>query len=86
MGSIDAVYRIINAVPETREIFWNTFTKCARDNSAALRYIVLLMAMYIHLGPFSRRAIEQLDQRIAEIDAANLVSAPATSRIAAALT
>jgi radical SAM superfamily enzyme YgiQ (UPF0313 family) len=86
MGSIDAVYRIINAVPETREIFWNTFTNCARDNSAALRYIVLLMAMYIHLGPFSRRAIEQLDQRIAEIDAANLVSAPATSRIAIALT
>jgi radical SAM superfamily enzyme YgiQ (UPF0313 family) len=86
MGSIDAVYRIINAVPETREIFWNTFTNCARDNSAALRYIVLLMAMYIHLGPFSRRAIEQLDQRIAEIDAANLVSAPAISRIAAAVT
>jgi hypothetical protein len=43
---------------------------CARNNPAAVRYIVFLMAMYIYLGPFSRRTIEQIDRRIAAIDAA----------------
>ena len=32
-------------------------SKCAKSNPAALRYIVLLMALYIHLGPFARKVI-----------------------------
>ena len=54
MGSIEMVHRIINAVPGVREPFWKTFVNCAKNNPAALRYIVLLMAFYIHLGPFAR--------------------------------
>jgi radical SAM superfamily enzyme YgiQ (UPF0313 family) len=86
IGSIEGVYKIINAVPKAREIFWKTFNNCARNNPAALRYVVLLMAMYIHLGPFSRRAIEQIDQRIAALDQAEPAHAPAESRVAAAMT
>jgi radical SAM superfamily enzyme YgiQ (UPF0313 family) len=84
LASIETVYRIINAVPGTREIFWQTFVKCAKSNPAALRYIVMLMAMYIHLGPFSRRVIAEIDRRIAAEDAATPPMIPAAARVPAA--
>ena len=65
-----SIHNIINAVPGTREIFWNTFKTIARTNPAAVRYIIILMALYMHLGPFSRRVIDTIDQRIAVLDAA----------------
>jgi radical SAM superfamily enzyme YgiQ (UPF0313 family) len=83
MGSIDMVYRIINAVPGVREPFWKTFVNCAKNNPAALRYIVMLMAFYIHLGPFSRRVIAEIDRRIAAEDEA-LAAMPAVARQVAA--
>ena len=83
MGSIDMVYRIINAVPGVREPFWKTFVNCAKNNPAALRYIVMLMAFYIHLGPFSRRVIAEIDRRIAAEDEA-LAAMPAVGRQIAA--
>ena len=42
-------------------------------NPGALRYIVMLMALYLHFGPFSKRVISEIDRRIAELD----VAAPA---------
>ena len=39
-------------------------TTCARENPNATRIIVGLMAMYLHLGPFSRRVIAEIDRRI----------------------
>ena len=61
------IHNIINAVPGTREIFWNTFKTIARTNPGALRHIMLLMSLYMHLGPFSRR-YREIGRRIAEID------------------
>ena len=68
LGSLDTVHRIINAVPGARDAFWQTFVRCAKSNPAALRYIVMLMALYLHLGPFSRHVITEIDRRIAELD------------------
>jgi hypothetical protein len=62
-------HRIITAVPGTREPFWRTFVNCAQTNPAALRFIMSLMAMYLHLGPFSRHVISVLDRRIDALDA-----------------
>ena len=62
------IHTIINAVPGTREIFWNTFKTVARTNPGALRYIMILMSLYMHLGPFSRRVSAEIDRRISEID------------------
>lgn len=86
LGSIETVHKIINKMPEVREIFWNTFMNCARSNPAALRYVVMLMAMYLHLGPFSRSVIAAIDRRIAEIDRTTglAVSAPAAAQAVAA--
>ena len=65
---IDSVHRIISQLPDTREPFWRTFIACARSNPAALRYIVMLMAMYLHLGPYSRHVIGSLERRLTSLD------------------
>ena len=69
IGGIDSVHQIMRAVPEVREPFWKTFVEVAKTNPGALRYIVMLMALYMHLGPFSRRVIGEIDRRMAELDA-----------------
>jgi hypothetical protein len=68
VGVLELVHRIITAVPGTREPFWRTFVNCAQTNPAALRFIMSLMAMYLHLGPFSRHIISVLDRRIDALD------------------
>jgi hypothetical protein len=68
LGGIDSVHRIMRALPEVREPFWKTFVEVAKSNPDALRYIVMLMALYLHLGPFSKRVISEIDRRIAELD------------------
>ncbi|CAL8978545.1 Hopanoid C-2 methylase [Rhodoplanes serenus] len=73
VGGIEAVHKIMSALPEAREPFWKVFVEVAKSNPGALRYIVLLMAFYLHLGPFSRHAIAVIDRRIAELDAAAAV-------------
>jgi hypothetical protein len=65
VGAMELVHRIVSALPETREPFWRVFTTCARENPNATRIIVGLMALYLHLGPFSRRVIAEIDRRIA---------------------
>ena len=81
------VHRIINAMPEAREPLWEAFRYAAAKNPSALLHIVTIMAFYAHLGPFSRYVIEQLDKRLAELDAeeASLYrpeSAPREARVA----
>ena len=70
VGAMELVHRIVSALPETREPFWRVFTSCARENPNATRIIVALMAMYLHLGPFSRRVIAELNRRIIDADVA----------------
>ncbi len=79
INSMDAVHRIINAVPGTREVFWQTFVNCAKHNPRALRTIVSLMALYMHLGPFARHVIGEIDARIAALDDAGPALAAATA-------
>jgi radical SAM superfamily enzyme YgiQ (UPF0313 family) len=65
VSSMEMVHRIVNAVPAAREPFWKTFVSCAKTNPAALRHVVILMAFYAHLGPFSRQVIAEIDHRLA---------------------
>jgi radical SAM superfamily enzyme YgiQ (UPF0313 family) len=75
LGGIDSMHRIMRALPEVREPFWKTFVEVAKTNPAALRYIVILMALYLHLGPFSKHVIGEIDRRIAELDDMHLARA-----------
>jgi len=40
----------------------------------------MLMALYMHLGPFSKRVIGEIDRRIAELDGMPPVMATAVER------
>ncbi|HEX7919693.1 MAG TPA: radical SAM protein [Bradyrhizobium sp.] len=69
LGGIEGVHKIMRTLPEVREPFWKTFVEVAKSNPGALRYIVMLMALYLHFGPFSKHVIGEIDRRIAELDA-----------------
>jgi len=60
----DMVHRIISNLPEPRDIFWPAFKRCLSSNPQSARWIVALTALYLHLGPFSRYVIGQIDQKI----------------------
>ena len=71
LKGLEGVRRILHVLPEVREPFWNAFVEVAKVNPDALRYIVMLMALYTHLGPFSKNVIREIDLRIAQLDEAD---------------
>jgi radical SAM superfamily enzyme YgiQ (UPF0313 family) len=75
LDGVQVVHGIMRSLPEAREPFWTAFVKVAKTNPNALRYVVMLMALYTHLGPFSKHVAGEIDRRIAELDDANLAFA-----------
>ena len=71
-GGSDMVHRIISNLPEPREIFWPAFTRCVSSNPQSARWIVALTALYLHLGPFSRYVIGQIEQKIEDLETSGL--------------
>ena len=69
-GNMEMVQRLVAKLPEPKRIFWEAFTKCVATNPKSVRYIVLLLAFYMHLGPFSRYVMDRIDQMISELDQA----------------
>ena len=67
---VNLLYQVINRLPEAREPFWKVFVEVGKKNPGALRQIVTMMAIYLHLGPFSKHVIAEIDRRIAELDEA----------------
>ena len=66
-GNMELVQRLVAKLPEPKRIFWEAFTRCVATNPKSVRYVVLLLAFYMHLGPFSRYVIGRIDQMIAEL-------------------
>ncbi len=60
--------QLIAMVPDNREAFWQVIAECAAKNPKSTRYIILLMAFYLHLGPFSRDVSQKIEQRIERLD------------------
>jgi radical SAM superfamily enzyme YgiQ (UPF0313 family) len=67
-GTMEKVHRIMGQLP-MRERFWKTLTNCVKNNPRVMTSLMMLMAVYLHLGPYSRFIISAMDRRIAEIDA-----------------
>src|SRR4029079_18856115 len=80
------MHQIMNNLPEPRETFWRAFTECVENNPRSTRYIVMMLALYLHLGPFSRYVIQQIEQKIEELANVRLVLRERTSGPASALT
>jgi radical SAM superfamily enzyme YgiQ (UPF0313 family) len=74
IGGFDMLYRLLARVPEPRDTFRQTLSHCLSTNPRSARWLLALMALYLHVGPFSRYVIEQIDLKIARIDAEELVA------------
>ena len=64
----EMISRIITNLPEPRELFWPVLTRCVSSNPQSARWIVALTALYLHLGPFSRYVIGQIEQKIEDLE------------------
>ncbi|NHN86033.1 DUF4070 domain-containing protein, partial [Acetobacter musti] len=56
------------AGPGTTRQFWRMLLDCALHNPKALPYVVMTSALYLHLGPFARQVIGEIDKEIGDID------------------
>jgi radical SAM superfamily enzyme YgiQ (UPF0313 family) len=68
MSTIRMVHELLSRLPEGRERFWKTFTTCMSSNPQSVRAIVTLMAFYLHVGPYSRHVIKQVERQIEELE------------------
>jgi radical SAM superfamily enzyme YgiQ (UPF0313 family) len=48
--------------------FWKTLIKTAFTNFRAIKPVMMMLALYVHLGPFSRFVTAQIEQQIADIE------------------
>jgi radical SAM superfamily enzyme YgiQ (UPF0313 family) len=71
-GNMETVQRLVAKLPEPKRIFWEAFTNCVANNPKSVRYIVLQLAFYMHLGPFSRYVMGRVDQMIADLNETEL--------------
>ena len=64
LGGLEVVHRVVAKLPAAQDIFRRTIIQCASTNPQWARIIVLLTALYLHLGPFSRHVIRQIEQQL----------------------
>ncbi|WP_408887816.1 DUF4070 domain-containing protein [Novacetimonas hansenii] len=62
------ILRIHRAGPGTAGQFWRMLIDCALHNPKAVPYVIMTSALYLHLGPFSRQVIAEIDREIANVD------------------
>jgi len=58
------MWRMTVRCPDLRLHFWKTLASTARHNPSALKPVLSLMVLYLHLGAFSRQLIRELDKQI----------------------
>jgi hypothetical protein len=54
--------------PALARRFWRLLLSCARSNLPALEYVMMMMVIYLHVGPFATHVIADLETQIAAID------------------
>jgi radical SAM superfamily enzyme YgiQ (UPF0313 family) len=66
--------------PDLRRHFWVMLIDCVRHNPGALEQVIYLMALYLHLGPFSSYVVGELNRRMKMIDASEWNAGPDVGR------
>jgi hypothetical protein len=74
IGTVNIVQEVLRRMPQHRDRFWRTFTNCLNNNPGALRAVVTLMGFYLHIGPYTRYAIAQLDEQIEALEQGTFVA------------
>ncbi len=67
-GSLDVTRRLIANLPEPRALFRRALMKCISSNPDSIRSILGQMALYLHVGPYSRDVIGRLEIMMAELE------------------
>jgi hypothetical protein len=68
-GGAEMLHRLLANVPEPRDVFRQTLSHCLSSNPKSVRWLMALMALYLHLGPFSRHVIREIELKIEKLDA-----------------
>ena len=74
ISTIKLVHELLSRLPEGRERFWKAFTTCMSKNPQSVRAIVTLMAFYLHVGPYSRYVMKQIDRQIDDLEHGRFVA------------
>jgi radical SAM superfamily enzyme YgiQ (UPF0313 family) len=74
LSTINMVHELLSRLPEGRERFWKAFMTCMSKNPQSVRAIVTLMAFYLHVGPYSRYVMKQIDRQIEDLEAGRFVA------------
>ena len=69
LSSVDVMHRIMTNLPEPRDTFRRTLSQCVAGNPNSIRWIVALMALYLHVGPYSRDVISRLETMMGALEA-----------------
>jgi radical SAM superfamily enzyme YgiQ (UPF0313 family) len=67
-GRLEMLHRVISNLPEPRDLFRRTLSQCAADNPDSTSRIVLLMALYLDVGPFSRDVAARIENMMVTLD------------------
>lgn len=54
--------------PELRRYFWKTLIKTGLRNPRSVKPVLMMLTLYVHLGPFSRSVANQIDRQIEEVN------------------
>jgi radical SAM superfamily enzyme YgiQ (UPF0313 family) len=84
-GGAEMLHRLLANVPEPRDVFRETLAHCLATNPRSVRWLIALMALYLHLGPFSRHVIREIELKIDLLDGEPAIAAmPARETVALA--
>jgi radical SAM superfamily enzyme YgiQ (UPF0313 family) len=64
LGGLEVVHRLVSRLSGAQDIFWRAIVECVSTNPQLAQTMVVLAALYLHLGPFSRHVIGQIEQRL----------------------
>ena len=68
IGRLEMLHRVISNLPEPRDLFRRTLSQCVATNSDSTSRIVLLMALYLDVGPFSHDVATRIEKMMAALD------------------
>ena len=85
LANLYAMHQIAANLPEPREVFRRTLTRCVASNAGSIRWIAGQIALYLHAGPYSRDVIGRLEIMMAALEPAAVDPRPVVEQVSADL-
>jgi hypothetical protein len=78
------LWRITRNHPEFRGLFWKTLLAVARTNPRALKPAFIMLAFYLHMGPFAQSLVKKTERDMEMLQSSEKDLRPLESLIAIA--